>query len=224
MKNIDLKACLAFQEIFFHDAISSPYELAENWEVYFPLTILGEVGTLLNNYSKQVRSPNTYAKEIENDSADIFIVLIMMGMTIEKKKGKNILRNIEADWKKPAVLLRNEAAFVRHVVSLLQDVAKLFDAKNHTSVFFGKIFGSIKSVSVYATGVPWQEIINDFHKDTLDKFTQFERYTPDLWYRGSCYVDFSLLLAWIKKNKADLPGKRILFLERMEKLQKNATA
>ena len=66
MKSITLKQCAKFQEIFFHDRVYSPYEIIKNYD-YFPMVILGEIGTLLNTYLKQYRSPNDYKKEIGND-------------------------------------------------------------------------------------------------------------------------------------------------------------
>ncbi len=219
MKDIGLVACIEFQEVFFHGNISSPYEFAKNWETYYPLTVLGEIGTLLNNYCKQIRSPNNYRKEIENDSADIFIFLLTLGMMIERKKGKKVFSKIKADWSATHLQLRNESEFTKEVLSLINNTSKLLNKDNYNEVFFLRLFKSIKAVSTYVTKRPWQEVINNFHSYTLDKFTEFDRYTPDLWYRGSCYVNFSSLRKWIEKNKVDLPPKRLLFLSRMEKLQ-----
>jgi hypothetical protein len=224
MKNIDLQSSLDFQEVFFHNNISSPYEFVDTWGYYYPLTVIGEIGTLLNNYCKSVRSPNNYKHDIENDCADIFVFFLTLGMMIERKTEYKVFSKIQSEWDTPVEKLEDEKDFIQKLKLLTDKVFLLTNddrEKYYNSDSFLELFILIKEISVYTTSKDWQEVINTFHLDTLEKFTTFNRYTPDLWYMGSCFVDFNKLLTWIQENDATLPKKRVLFFERMKKLQES---
>ncbi|MCX6787888.1 MAG: hypothetical protein NT108_01835 [Candidatus Kaiserbacteria bacterium] len=225
MKNITLAAAINFQEIFLHDGVLSPYEFVDSWETYHPLVIIGEIGTLINNRCKSVRSPNEYAHDIENDCADIFISLLILGMLIERETAHRVFAGIKKEWKTPAKGLKDEESLVKEMEALISKTFLLTKAgkeKCYTTDFFLRLFRSMKEVSVTVSGKSWQEIMNTFHTDTLEQLTSFDRYTPDLWYRGSCFVHFGKLLFWLQQNEVALPQKRLLFLERMRKLQEQA--
>lgn len=223
MKNITLDAAIGFQDIFVHGDAMSPYELVDSWQDYHPLVIIGEVGTLINNRYKSARSPNDYSGDIENDCADIFISLLILGMEIEKKTEHRVFSGIRKAWSAPAKALKDEVDFLGEMESLIAKMfllAKPGKEKYYAEEFFSKVFLSMKEISAYASGKDWQNIMDGFHNHTLDRITNFERYTPDLWYRGSCQVDFKKLLAWIGENEVALPKKRMLFLERMDTLRR----
>lgn len=225
MKNITLNSAISFQEIFVHGDVMSPYEFVDSWQEYHPLVVIGEVGTLINNRCKSLRSPNDYSSDIENDCADIFISLLILGMELEKKTQHRVLSGIKKEWNTPPKRLKDEADLLREMEALISKMFLLTKAgkgKYYTAEFFSEVFASMKEISGFASGKDWQDIMNRFHRDTLDRITNFERYTPDLWYRGSCFVNFEKLLAWVGQNDALLPKKRILFLERMKGLQSRA--
>ncbi len=225
MKNITLDAAINFQEIFLHDEVLSPYEFVDSWETYHPLVIIGEIGTLINTRYKSMRSPNGYAHDIENDCADIFISLLILGMLIERETRYRVFSGIKKEWKTPAKGLKDEENLIKEMEALISKTFLLTKAgkeKYYTADFFLRLFRSMKEISAYASGKSWQDIMNTFHADTLEQLTSFERYTPDLWYRGSCFVHFGKLLFWLQQNEVRLPQKRILFLERMRSLQEQS--
>lgn len=227
MKNITLDSAIGFQDIFVHGDVMSPYEFVGSWQDYHPLVIIGEIGTLMNNLCKSVRSPNDYAHDIEDDCADIFISLLILGMEIEKKTEHRVFPGIRSAWNANVKGLRSEAELMSEMESLIGRAFLLTKAdkeKSYTAEFFSGLFRSMKEIGAYASKKDWQEIMDGFHRHTLERLTSFERYTPDLWYRGSCFVDFGKLLAWVGQNEAALPKKRILFLERMKKLQDQSMA
>lgn len=227
MKNSTLDAAISFQEIFLHDGVLSPYEFVDSWETYHPLVLIGEIGTLINNHCKSIRSPNEYARDIENDCADIFISLLILGMLIERKTRYRVFSGIKKEWKTPAKGLRNEESLTKEMEVLISKVFLLTKAgkeKRYTADFFLRLFRSMKEVSSAVSGKSWQDIMNAFHADTLEQLTSFERYTPDLWYRGSGFVHFGKLLFWLQQNEIILPKKRVLFLKRMQALQEQERA
>ncbi len=216
MKSITLNEAVKFQDIFWHDGVYSPYEEVKDI-TYYPLVVAGEVGTLLNSFLKQTRSPNSYKKEIENDCADIFICFLIYLLVLQKKDGKNRISALEKVWNVKPVRIVDLRNFKKKCVLLIEKILS-DDLKSTDSL---EIFRSIKSLTSYVSNKNWQKIIDEFHAYAFEKFTEFENYTPDLWYRGSCYVDFQKLIDWGKKNSAELPPKRLLFLKRMASLQKN---
>jgi hypothetical protein len=222
MKSLGLRDAIEFQEVFWHDGVYSPYESVEDAHTYFAAVIAGEVGTLLNDYSKQVRSPNKYQKEIEDDAADIFICLLIYGLLLQKKGNQDVLNDIELDWDTEPKRLTTEKEFVAEAFTLIQKVSCLAsgEAKYLHPSYFLEIFEGIKAIGFYVTKRSWQETLDNFHVFTFEKMTDFGRYTPDLWYRGSCRVDFEKLIEWGAKNEVSIPPKRLLFLKRMSAIQK----
>ncbi len=222
MKSLGLRDAIEFQEIFWHDGVYSPYESVEDVHTYFAAVIAGEVGTLLNSYGKQARSPNNYQKEIEDDVADIFICLLIYGLIVQKKGNQDVFNDIELDWDTAPRRLATEKEFVAEAFALIQKVSALVSGESkylHPSYFL-ELFESIKAIGLFVTKKSWEEIFNDFHLFTFEKMTDFQRYTPDLWYRGSCWVNFQMLLEWGTKNEVQISPKRLLFLKRMSALQK----
>jgi hypothetical protein len=217
MKNISLRKTIDFQECFYHDGKFSPFELAQDYKIFYPLAIIGEIGSLINNKCKSIRSQHSYAENIVNDCADIFIYLMLFGRMLEKHEKFSIFDDIESKWETPEKEIKSEKDFCKHISLLNEKIATFFteDTKLYTSDFFGSIFSIIKDISFYLTSSHWQEIINKFHISTLEEFSQINKYTPDKWYAGSCYVDFDKLVNFIESSEIQIPKKRILFFKRL---------
>jgi hypothetical protein len=143
-------------------------------------------------------------------------------MILQRKTGKDLSKPIDDAWDTPPKILLNEDELLKKIKDLLKDLSLLigYDRTNYQNENdFLKIFNEIKTISHSVTGKDWQEVINTFHIDATDKFTSFDKYTPDLLYRGSCYVNFGSLLDWISKLELELPRKRIAFIERLSDMQ-----
>lgn len=221
MIDLTLRDCVEFQEVFWHEGKYSPYEKVVKPLEYFVMATIGEIGSLINNYCKQTRSPNDYSKKIENECADIFIYLLTYILIVQKKKSLQLLESVEKNWSSPALNLKSEDLDYR-LISLIEKVSFLLKPgyeKHLTSDYFLELFEMIKSISYYLTGESWQEIINEFHLSTFETHTDFNNYTPDLMYRGSSYINFANLISWAEKVKIKFPEKRKMFLQRMSKLQ-----
>lgn len=69
-QNITFKTCFKIQECFRVPGnsipIYSPFEKVGNWDRYFQLAIVGEIGSLLNLYCKQLRKYKQYQQQILN--------------------------------------------------------------------------------------------------------------------------------------------------------------
>jgi len=217
ISNISLRSVLDFQEIFFHDNLCSPYEEVD-WHPFFTLATLGEVGTLINSYCKQVRSPNSYSAEIENDCADIFIFFITGLMLLERNEKRQVYRLVEEEWDKSAHPIANDKELIsalNGIQKLLISVIEAESTQIYTEQLFLEFTKLIKSISFYLTESSWQSVINKFHIFTAEEFTTPNAYTPDLWYKGSCFVNFELLLKWINDNQVFIPKKRLLYIEHL---------
>ncbi len=222
MKNITLDECISLQESFFHDGVFSPFEFVEDYHVFYPLAIIGEVGSLVNNFCKKIRSPNDYSSKIRNESADVFVYFLLFGRMIEKNEGLRVFGKIKENWDEEPSIIKDDFNFKGEIDILLKKIS-LFSSteKNecYTEEFFYEIFKLIKDINFYVTGSTWQEIINEFHINVIKEFTNIKKYSPDLWYNGSCYVNFSKIIDFIKRNEVEVPKKVFLFLDRIEKLQ-----
>ncbi|MCL5094110.1 MAG: hypothetical protein M1355_03195 [Patescibacteria group bacterium] len=225
MKDINIKKCLEFQECFIHDGVISPYEFAKDYKVFFPLAILGEIGGILNCYCKTIRSPHSYKDDLENEAVDVFIYFLHLIQMQEMNETINISSTLEANWDKKIEKIINGEEFYKKILELHGYVSEFLNIKEKLSdkEHYKKIFFCIKSIDNFLSGQPWQESINNFHRMAIQEFTNVQKYTPDFWYNGSCFVNFNKLLDFILDNDIELPQKRILFLERMSHLQKEKT-
>lgn len=215
MRHLDFQSSVAFQDIFFHEGKYSPYELVEDPRNFYISSLLGELGSLLNTYCKQVRSPNIYDRELHNDCVDIFIFLLLTALANNRK---DLCASFEELWVSEVQNpLLSEKDFFVHVRDLVQKTLDLANDDFFTSKQFNEIFEGVKKINLFITKKNWVENITKTHREILiQEFTDPFRYTPEGYYRGSCYVNFQKLNAWIRDHEVELPSKRKLFLERME--------
>lgn len=224
MKDIRLGECIAFQDIFWHNGVYSPFEAIEEPSSYFALAMLGEIGTLLNAHMKASRSPNYYSKEIVDDCADIFVCLLLLLLTEQRAGPSRIFDALEAEWdKQGSFLIASSFDFSNSVFRLIAHVEELaryeVEHTNPPSDLIVSIFNNLKAITFYLTGKSWQSIINSFHELVFQRHTDFQHFTSDTWYRGSALLRFDLLIQWAKRNELYIPPKRMMFLERMALLQ-----
>jgi len=222
VRNLGVDECIAFQDVFFDPVTStySPYEQIQDPESYYPMALIGEVGSFLNAYSKRDRSLNDYTAEVEDEAVDMFLYLIMTPKIVCPDKPE-LFSGIKADWNMPPQPIDNDAALTQVAVSCVNGAARFSHAPQeaYTADHLRDMFGLIKSMAGYACDKDWQTIINTAHAQYAHIRTRPDEYTPDLRTKGAGYQNFALLLAWIERNEISMPVKRLDFLGRMAALQ-----
>ena len=221
MRNLDVDACLEFQQVFYDPkGRYTPYELVDDPETYWPLSMFGEVGSLLNAYCKIPRSLKDYGPEIQDEAVDVFLYQIVTASLV-RPSYPELLDGLREDWGKPPQLLNDDRQLFKPTWSLMDQVSGLPYPENngYTTEKFRDMFGLIKSIATYTTGKAWQPLINDAHVNYADIRTRPDEYTPDLRTKGAGYQDFNRLLQWVHKYEVPMPPNRIEFLGRMATLQ-----
>jgi hypothetical protein len=221
MKDLDLQACLEFQEIFRSDAGYSPFEAVSRAEFY-PLAIVGEIGSLLNAYCKKPRSTNDYDAEVEDEAGDILIYLLMF-LLATPIDAAELFGQLDRDWLVAADPIGDDRALLELAAKLVECVRLLGleDGDAWTPAHMATVLRLLKAVACYCTGSGWQELINRSHDRLFAQFTKPANYTADLYYRATGYIDFSALLGWADRYDLPLLPKRRMFLERMTILQRS---
>ena len=224
MKDIDLDLCIEYQHCFFHDGFFSPFENVQDYRTFFPMAILGELGSLLNVYCKTFRSPNDYLSELSNESADVFVYLLLYGLIRENDLNERIVQGIADRWGLEPSGPKNDQVLCEHVETIASTVLNLrcLDNPSLERAAFLEIFIHLKAIHSYMCQERWQTTINQFHCENVLKFSNPMAYTCDLMYRGSCWVNFDGLLGFVENAKIPISQKRITFLKKMRRMQQTS--
>jgi hypothetical protein len=233
MTNLSFEDCVRFQDCFLFDGKFYPFEKVDNlpdyypngFRDYYPLVLNGEIGSLINLSCKEVRSVNIYDKEIEDECADIFIYLLLFGRMLEIHDKKRVFGLIQEHWKRPVagVITRNN---YYSECEELQDNIRRFrkpeKERLYNEEYFYEIFSSIQQISKFKTGLEWQQVIDNFHRQIIQKHTDQNNFTPDGLYKGSSRINVDGLLKFTDDVGIVLPEKRKDFLKRMGKVQSHS--
>jgi hypothetical protein len=229
MRDILFEDCVEFQDCFLFDGRFSPFEKVDDlmdyypsgFRDYYPLVLIGEIGSLINLSCKEVRSPNIYDKEIEDECADIFIYLLLFGRMLEIHDKKRVFGLIQEHWKRPvagAITRNNYYSECRKMMKKVERFLEPGKERLYNEEYFYEIFSSLQQVSMFATRLEWQQVINNFHTQVIQKHTDPNSFTPDRLYRGSFRINIEKLLGFVERVDAFLPEKRKDFLKRMGEL------
>lgn len=222
MRDISFQDCVEFQDCFFFDGKFSPFEIVDDFRSYYPRVLLGEIGGLLNLSCKLARSANTYGEEIRDECADIFIYLLLFGRMLEIHDQRQVLGLVAKHWNDPITVTLTEADYYNRCEDMMEKVLCFLRPEKETyynESRFYHIFSSIRQASNFITKVPWQHVVNQFHRDGIQKYTQPDRFTLDGLYKGSFRINIDNLLRFIIKVDVELPEKRVSFLERVKVAQ-----
>ena len=230
MRDILFEHCVEFQDCFLFDGRFSPFEKVEDlpdyypngFRDYYPLVLIGEIGSLINLSCKEVRSPNIYDKEIEDECADIFIYLLLFGRMLEIHDKKRVFGLIQEHWKRPVASVVTKSNYYSECREMMKIVDRFLEPGKeilYTEEYFYGIFSSLQQVSMFTTKLEWQQVINSSHKQLVQKHTDPTNFTPDGLYRGSSRINIEKLLRFVESVGACLPEKRKDFLNRMGEIQ-----
>jgi hypothetical protein len=222
MRDITLQDCIKFQDCFLFEGRFSPFENVSDFRDYYPWVLVGEIGGLINLSCKLARSPNMYDEDIEDECADIFIYLLLFGRMLEIHDQKQVLSLIDARWKEPVTPLRTEKEYYDCCMGMVEKALRFLKPEKeqcYSEEYFHDFFLSILQASLYITNRGWQQIINKFHQQVINKHTDPACFTFDGLYKGSFRININNLLIFIDNAGIQLPDKRISFLRRMELAQ-----
>lgn len=222
MKPISLELCIDYQMCFFHKDKFSPFELVENYKTYFPLALIGEIGSILNVYCKTFRSAKIYSPEISDECADTFIYLLIYGLYIENETNVKVFERISDAWSTQPLTINNDYALCSLCAETIRDITtlpQLVDEKSDLPLTFERIFNNIKAVNYYVLHQDWQVTIDLFHEKSIQKFSEINSFALDYKYKGSCWLNIKKFLEFINKTGVQLPLKRISYLGHIAKHQ-----
>jgi hypothetical protein len=218
MKDVSFYLCVEFQDCFLFDDHFSPFEHVGDFRKYYPRVLLGEIGCLINASCKQPRSANLYDEEIKDECTDLFIYLLLFGRMLKIHKQIDVFGLIQKRWNDRIDGSISEDDFYNKCRGLMKKVDRFLDPEAeglYNERYFYEIFLSIQQISRYQTGLDWQQVVNDFHRQVLVTHMDPKNITLDGWYKGVSRLDFGKLLGFIEKVDVNLPPKRIQFLERI---------
>ena len=222
MRDITFQDCVELQDCFLFDGRFSPFEKVKDFRTYYPHVLIGEIGGLFNFSCKLVRSPNPYDEQIEDECADIFIYLLLFGRMLEIHDQKRVLGLVDKHWTNPVNTVHTEDGYYNQCKEMIEKVlCFLKPGKEHyyNDGYFYEIFSSLQQVSRFITKQDWQYIINKFHHQVIQKYTDVNCFTVDGLYKGSFRINIDGLLSFISNVGMELPEKRVDFLNRVKVLQ-----
>lgn len=236
LKGISPQDAISFQEIFRYEqpnkgARYTPFESFEDPYHEFPLTVLGELGSIFNTYGKHLRNNRDWSKDTADEIADTFIYLLIFAMTVAlERNDTTVLEFVEQNWSKEYDKVSGYEELFSIYHKAVGDILSLQNKEACTSERFAEIFISIQRIASQLTNKTWQEIIDAFHVRALNWHLDVTNYTPDLWFLGNSYINHGMFVDWLKQRSAEgkiaIPSDRIVTFERFAKIrskQENGT-
>lgn len=222
MKDIKLQDCIEFQDCFLFDGRFSPFEDVDDFLDYYPRVLLGEIGGLINLSCKLVRTSRTYDEEIEDECVDIFIYLLLFGRMLEIHRQKEVFNSIRTAWDEPFPALRSKQKYNDCCASLMEMALRLIKPgkeQYYNDAAFHECFLVIRQASCFITNQSWQQLVNQFHRQTVIRHTDPTKLAFNGLFNGVFQIRMSSLLKFIEKVEIDLPQKRVKCLKELEAAQ-----
>ncbi|HEV2403345.1 MAG TPA: hypothetical protein VGS08_04030 [Candidatus Saccharimonadales bacterium] len=228
LHGINAQDTIELQEVFLYTPRGSkprytPFESFDDPLSQYPLCVLGELGGIFNAYGKHLRDNTDWSSETSDEVADSFIYLLVFAMSLRHISNNNVLDFAGNNWDRQPQSINTYAELFATYNRLVGQILSLQESNNHTVENFGSILRALQDIGVKLTKRSWQEIMDTFHTHMLEEHLRARNYTPDLWFLGSGYVNFSLLLIWLRariaEGKLQIPTDRIKTFERFAELQ-----
>lgn len=221
-QGISLEAAVEFQKCFafsqkssgqlFYDSRQvdvdnqySPFHLIPHEEIpyHFALSIVGEMGTAMDDFIKTFRRQLRHGFKVADEAGDVFIYFLIFIMILDQnnKGGKKFLKILGRLWDKDTGKITGLSQLHKEYSELTQRILRLTDRQYRKPEEIAKIFRLLKRWAEYVSGLSWQQIVDHFHQIALERHLDPRRYGPDLWYRGTGYIDFERFLRWIEEQK-----------------------